>query len=67
MLKIDKLKIDKRLLDMTDPAAIENFNRILTICGAAISSIDLTADETGKITGGTVTLSDESTIPITVA
>ena len=52
---------------MTDPAAIENFNRILKICGAAISSIALTADETGKITGGTVTLSDESTIPITVA
>ena len=61
------LKIDKRLLDMADPAAIENFNRILKICGAAISSIALTADETGKITGGTVTLSDESTIPITVA
>lgn len=61
------LKIDKRLLDMTDPAAIENFNRILKICGASISSIALTADETGKITGGTVTLSDESTIPITVA
>ena len=61
------LKIDKRLLDMTDHAAIENFNRILKICGASISSIALTADETGKITGGTVTLSDESTIPITVA
>lgn len=61
------LKIDKRLLDMTDPAAIENFNRILKLCGSAISSIALTADETGKITGGTVTLSDESTIPITVA
>ena len=61
------LKIDKRLLDMPAPAAIENFNRILKICGAAISSIALTADETGKITGGTVTLSDESTIPITVA
>ena len=61
------LKIDKRLLDMTDPAAIENFNRILKLCCAAISSIALTADETGKITGGTVTLSDESTIPITVA
>lgn len=61
------LKIDKRLLDMTDPAAIENFNRVLKLCGAAISSIALTADETGKITGGTVTLSDKSTIPITVA
>lgn len=60
------LKIDKRLLDMTDPAAIENFNRVLKLCGAAISSIALTADETGKITGGTVTLGDKSTIPITV-
>ena len=60
------LKIDSRLLDMDDPEAIENFNRVLKLCGAAISSVDLTADATGKITGGTVTLGDATEIPITV-
>lgn len=58
------LTIDERLLDMDSPEAIENFNRVLGICG--ISSIALTADATGKITGGKVTLGDKSTIPITV-
>ena len=60
------LEIDSRLLDMDGPEAIENFNRVLKICGAAITAVALTADATGKITGGTVTLGDKSTIPITV-
>lgn len=60
------LKIDSRLLDMDNPEAIENFNRVLKICGAAITGIALTADANGKITGGTVTLGDKSTIPVTV-
>lgn len=60
------LRIDSRLLDMDDPEAIENFNRVLKICGAAITSVELTADATGKITGGTVTLGDTTAIPITV-
>lgn len=29
-------------------------------------SIALTADSTGKVTGGTATLTDDSTVPITV-
>lgn len=60
------LRIDSQLLDMDDPEAIENFNRVLKICGAAITSVELTADATGKITGGTVTLGDTTAIPITV-
>ena len=60
------LKIDSRLLDMDDPESIENFNRVLKICGAAISDIALTADASGKITGGTVTLADTTEIPVTV-
>ena len=34
--------------------------------GKSITAIALTTDETGKVTGGTATLSDESTINITV-
>lgn len=34
--------------------------------GKSITAIALTTDETGKVTGGTATLSDESTIKITV-
>lgn len=58
--------IDKRLLDMTDPVATENFNRTLKAISGAIASVELSADATGKITGGAITLSDDSTIPITV-
>lgn len=34
--------------------------------GLSLTAIELTADKDGKITGGTATLSDGSTIPITV-
>ena len=34
--------------------------------GKSITAITLTIDDTGKVTGGTATLSDESTIRITV-
>lgn len=34
--------------------------------GKSITAIALTADATGKVTGGTATLSDKSTITITV-
>lgn len=34
--------------------------------GKSITAIALTTDETGRVTGGTATLSDESTIKITV-
>lgn len=34
--------------------------------GKSVTAITLTTDETGKVTGGTATLSDESTIKITV-
>lgn len=60
------LKIDSRLLDMTDPVATENFNRTLKAIAGAIASIVLNADATGKIIGGTVTMADDSTIDITV-
>lgn len=60
------LKIDSRLLDMTDPVATENFNRTLNAIAGAIVSIVLNADATGKITGGTATMTDDSTIDITV-
>lgn len=60
------LKIDSRLKDMNDPESIENFNRVLKICGASISKVSLAADSTGKITGGSVTISDKTTVPITV-
>ena len=59
--------IDSRLLDMTDPVAVENFNRTLNAISGAIKSVVLDADATGKITGGTITLANNSTIAITVA
>ena len=34
--------------------------------GKSITAIALTTDESGKVTGGTATLSDQSTIEITV-
>lgn len=34
--------------------------------GKSVKSITLTADSTGKVTGGTATLTDDSTVPITV-
>ena len=34
--------------------------------GKLVTAIKLTTDETGKVTGGTATLSDKSTIQITV-
>lgn len=34
--------------------------------GKSLTAIALTTDETGKVTGGTATLSDKSTIQITV-
>ena len=34
--------------------------------GKSVKSITLTADGTGKVTGGTATLTDDSTVPITV-
>lgn len=34
--------------------------------GKSVKSIALTADSTGKVTGGTATLTDDSTVPITV-
>lgn len=34
--------------------------------GKSVTAITLTTDETGRVTGGTATLSDESTIRITV-
>ena len=34
--------------------------------GKSVKSIALTADSTGKVTGGTDTLTDDSTVPITV-
>lgn len=58
--------IDKRLLDMLDPVAAENFNRTLKVISGVITSAELVADSAGKITGGTIALADNSTIPITV-
>lgn len=58
------MKIDKRLLDLTDPMATENFNRVLNL--AAVSAVTLTADASGKITGGTMTLEGGEKVPITV-
>lgn len=58
------MKIDKRLLDLTDPMATENFNRVLNL--AAVSAVTLTADASGKITGGTMTLEGGKKVPITV-
>lgn len=60
-------KIDSRLLDMTDPVAAENFNRTLKAISGAVKSVVLNADAAGAITGGIVTLADDSTINITVA
>ena len=60
-------KIDSSLLDMTDPVVAENFNRTLKAAGAMIESVVLTADTSGKITGGTVTMKDKTTVPITVS
>lgn len=34
--------------------------------GKSVKSIALTADSTGKVTGGTATLTDDFTVPITV-
>lgn len=34
--------------------------------GKSVKSIALTADSTGKVTGGTATPTDDSTVPITV-
>ena len=34
--------------------------------GKSVTAITLTTDETGKVTGGTATLSDKSTIQITI-
>lgn len=34
--------------------------------GKSAKAIALTTDESGKVTGGTATLTDESTVPITV-
>lgn len=59
-------QIDSRLLDMTDPVVTENFNRTLKASGSAIKSVVLQADAAGKITGGTITLTDKTAIPITV-
>lgn len=58
------MKIDKRLLDLTDPMATENFNRVLHL--TAVSAVTLTADAAGKITGGTMTLEGGKKVPITV-
>lgn len=35
--------------------------------GKSITAIALTTDESGKVTGGTATLSDQSTVEITVS
>lgn len=58
------MQIDNRLLDLTDPMATENFNRVLNL--AAVSAVTLTADASGKITGGTMTLESGKEVPITV-
>lgn len=34
--------------------------------GLSMKALALTADSTGKLTGGTVTLTDDSTVPVTV-
>lgn len=34
--------------------------------GKSVKAIALTTDESGEVTGGTATLTDESTVPITV-
>lgn len=34
--------------------------------GASVTAIALTTDASGKVTGGTATLSDKTTVPITV-
>lgn len=60
-------KIDSRLLDMTDPVAAENFNRTLKAISGAVESVVLNANAAGAIIGGTVTLANGDTIPITVA
>lgn len=60
-------KINSSLLDMTDPVAAENFNRTLKAASSMIESLVLTADAAGKITGGTVTMKDKTTVPITVS
>ena len=60
-------KIDSSLLDMTDPVAAENFNRTLKAAGSMIESVVLIADAAGKISGGTVTMKDKTTVPITVS
>nr|DAK87144.1 MAG TPA: hypothetical protein [Caudoviricetes sp.] len=57
-------KIDSRLLDLTDPVVAENFNR--TISATEIAAIALTADSTGKITGGTATTKGGKKVTITV-
>nr|DAR31346.1 MAG TPA: hypothetical protein [Caudoviricetes sp.] len=57
-------KIDSRLLDLTDPVVAENFNR--TISATEIAAIALTADATGKITGGTATMKGGKKVTITV-
>nr|DAE53197.1 MAG TPA: hypothetical protein [Caudoviricetes sp.] len=58
------MQIDKRLLDLTDPMVTENFNRVLSL--SAVSAVTLTADASGKITGGTMTLEGGKEVPITV-
>ena len=57
-------KIDSRLLDLTDPVVTENFNR--TIAATEIATIALTADGTGKITGGTATTKAGKKVAVTV-
>lgn len=63
-------KTDKRLLHLTDPNVTENFNRVLKEVdkgSKSVVGITLTTDSTGKVTGGTATLLDNSTVAITVA
>lgn len=45
---------------------VQNYKASGGADGKSVTSIALTTDETGKVTGGTVTYSDESTSEITV-
>lgn len=50
----------------TGPAGKDGTNGAKGVDGKSVKSLALTVDEAGKVTGGTLTLSDNSTSKITV-